>query len=147
MARFPLIGTGMLLVASACAPPSNQPVERFNVGSCRAPTARPSEPDTVIYDARDVDRRPEVAQVAIPVYPPALKARGVGGKATVVAVIDTLGHAEPDSTRVTVASDSAFGSAALAAVRASRWCSGIRDGHRVRVRITIPFHWAVSGAP
>ena len=119
-------------------------------GCVRAPAppqpvlACPPAGDTTIYEGAALPQKVTRISGPLPVYPPDLKRALVNGEATIVFVLDTLGHPESGSARVESATDMKFGWSALDVVRATVFTPGYLCGRRVRVRVHIPIRFSVT---
>jgi TonB family protein len=80
-----------------------------------------------------------------PVYPEALRSRGVRGAVTVEFIIDTLGRAERASVVVRTSDDPAFTTAVQDALPVMRFVPArTGDGRRVRQRVAQTFEFRVQ---
>jgi len=112
--------------------------------SSRAVGDDPSMPDAMAPWAADVVEEPPVLLAGRPPsYPEALRAAGVTGHVVVQAVIDTLGHAEPEVT-VVESSHAGFEPPALDYVRHAVFRPGQMHGRRVRVLIRLPVDFRLT---
>jgi len=75
------------------------------------------------------------------VYPDSLQRRGIGGDAVVAFVVDTLGRVEPE-IRVIEAAHPGLAEPARATIRPARFRPGHVNGRKVRVLMTLRFHFA-----
>lgn len=148
MARRTLPGMAPLILLVACSAPAHPMATRPEPAACLDPTMLPlAHPDTTVYDTVAVTERPRLLYHPPVVYPEEMKRAGVDGRAIVEAVVDPEGRSEPASIRVVSASRYEFGVAAVAVVTNSIWCPGSKYGHRVRVRVRVPFAYSVTRAP
>lgn len=97
--------------------------------------------------SRVADEAPELLAMPDPAYPPAMKALGVEGWVVLELVVDSVGRADPASVALREASDSAFVSAARAAVLAARFAPGRRAGRPVAVRASQRIVFQVTTGP
>ena len=95
-------------------------------------------------DARYVDRAAVPLGTLRPRYPEMLRAQGVGGRAVVRFVVDTLGRVEPGSVELVSATHPAFGEAALRAVPSFRFRPAEAGGRRVRQLVQLPFEFVIE---
>ena len=79
-----------------------------------------------------------------PLYPPALKANGVGGEVLVQFVVDTLGMPLVGTFRVLKSSHELFSLAVQDALPAMRFISAEHQGHKVRQLVQQPFVFAIT---
>lgn len=96
-----------------------------------------------IFDAADLERRPEVMAPVSPVYPSELRKARVEGVVTLVFVVGTDGTVE--DPRVESASRPEFEKPALEAIRKWRFKPGMKEGEAVRTYLRLPIRFRVSG--
>ena len=126
-----------LLALAACAtapreaPPAMEPILALPVDSSRT------------YEMTEVDQKPRLVNTGAvqraleQSYPGHLRDAGVGGEVSVRLVIDELGV--PRGTHVVGGrGHHDFNAAAVTVLNVSRYAPATRQGHRVRVSITIP---------
>lgn len=85
-----------------------------------------------IHHATDLEEQPAWRSGPAVVYPPELRRRGVGGRAVVRAVVDTLGHVDPRSIEVLETPDSALVEPLQEMMRAATFTPGRVGGRPVR---------------
>lgn len=85
---------------------------------------------------------PQVIEGKQPTYPEDLKKQGTMGEARILAQIDAQGAVIEASVKS--ATHEAFGTAALAAVKAWRFKPATEDGRPVASTVTIPLHFKLS---
>lgn len=91
-----------------------------------------------------VEERPELMDARAPEYPPLLQQAGIEGIVVVEVVIDTAGHAEPNSIRIVRSSHRAFEPAAQEAVLQSRYRPGRIGGRPVRTLVNVPISFSIQ---
>ncbi|HEV7588001.1 MAG TPA: TonB family protein [Longimicrobium sp.] len=135
---LPALSAGLALVAACAAPANPRP---------RATLADPSD-TTVVWDYRDVTRRPELlngAEAAGAIersYPPVLRDRGITGGVTLELVASREGTVE--SVGVLDAADPQFGAAARAVAVRMRFRPALVRGIPVRCRFTLPVRFDLT---
>jgi TonB family protein len=82
------------------------------------------------------DSAPKLFVRAVPEYPAALQKDGRAGAAVIALRIDANGRVHDPAIRS--ASDPAFGEAAMAAMRLSRFLPRMQDGHPVEAVVEVP---------
>lgn len=92
-----------------------------------------------VFDAADLEKRPEPVSQVGPVYPPELRKARIDGTVTVVFVIDDQGRVE--DPRVDQSSRPEFEKPALDAIRKWRFRPGMKDGQAVRTYARQPFRF------
>jgi outer membrane biosynthesis protein TonB len=100
-------------------------------GSGDANTAGPrqNEPYSAVQVEKPAAPAPASAQ---PAYPAMLEESGISGQVLAQFVVDTLGHVEPGSFRVTQSDNDLFTGAVRAALPRMRFYPAEVDGHPVR---------------
>ena len=101
----------------------------------------PSDDPSAVWLAQAVTERPRMLRPIPLVYPDSLRRRGIGGDAVVEFVVDTLGRVERE-IRVVEASRPELGEPARATIRPARFRPGHVKGRKVRVMMTLRFHFA-----
>ncbi len=128
------------LVWLGCAPKP----QSLSPQSCPALQSSPSSTlDLTIYDTAATSPAPRRLRSEPARYPGALVAAGRGGEATAVLVVDKSGHPEPESIRVTSASDPLLVAPTTEIAAHTVYCPGARDGHPVRTRVTLHVRYTV----
>ncbi|MBI4501971.1 MAG: TonB family protein [Gemmatimonadetes bacterium] len=90
-----------------------------------------------------VDEKPErVSQPPVD-YPDLLRQAGIEGNVIVEVIIDTTGHAEPQSLRIVQSTNKAFELAARDAVVKSLYRPGRVRGQAVRVLVQVPISFSI----
>ncbi len=97
-----------------------------------------------VWDPGVVDERPEVLSGPPLVYPEGMRQAGMEGRVVVEVVIDTLGRAEPGSSRTVESSQRAFDAAALTYVRRALFRPARVMGRPVRVLIRLPIEFRIA---
>jgi TonB family protein len=105
----------------------------------------PSQDPDAVWLAQAVTERPRMLRPVPLVYPDSLRRRGIGGDAVVEFVVDTLGRVERD-IRVIEASHPGLAEPARATIRPARFRPGHVGGRKVRVMMTLRFHFAATGS-
>jgi protein TonB len=136
----------------ACAPAAPPPAEPAAAVPAPAPAAvpagytlvtdpaqAPDDPDAV-WLVRAVTERPRMTRPVPLVYPDSLRRRGVGGDVVVEFVVDTLGRVEPE-VRVIEAAHPGLAEPARQTIRPARFAPGHVNGRKVRVLMTLRFHF------
>ena len=95
-----------------------------------------------IFDIKDLDRAPEPVVRIAPVFPPSLKQAGMQADVTVEFIVDPNG--EVNNPFVVDSTDHRFDSAAVMAISKWKFHAGIKNGHRVNVRVRQPFPFRVT---
>jgi len=83
---------------------------------------------------------PKLFVNAVPEYPEALKKAHIAGQAIIALRIGTDGRVHDPAVKS--ASDPAFGQAALASMRLSRFLPRMQDGHAVEATVEVPVEFA-----
>jgi protein TonB len=96
----------------------------------------PPEAEARIYRPAEVDLPPEPIRIPTPQYPAELRQREVPGRVRLEFVVGPDGRVEPGSIRVLSVTHGDFARAAIAAMKDAQYEPGLRDGARVRVRMT-----------
>ncbi len=96
-----------------------------------------ASPDSTsgLFSEAAVDEPAQVVSQPAPVFPPVLKAAGVGGSVQAQFVVDTLGKVEPGSVNFDAASHPAFEASARSAIEHSRFVPARIGGQPVRQRV------------
>jgi periplasmic protein TonB len=95
-----------------------------------------------VFDAADLEKRPEAVSQIPPAYPPELRKAKIEGMVTLVFVLSEDGHVE--DPRVENSSRPEFEKPALEATRKWRFRPGEKDGQPVRTYVRIPMRFRVS---
>jgi TonB family protein len=104
-----------------------------------------------VYELSQVERRPDlrnggdVLRFLERNYPRTLREARVQGNVMVTFVLDEEGKADMGTVQVTSSSDPAFEGPALRAVERMRFRPAQVDGRDVRVRVTLPIQFQVTG--
>jgi TonB family protein len=101
----------------------------------------PSDDPSAVWLVQAVTERPRMLRPVPLVYPDSLKRRGIGGDAVVEFVVDTLGRVEPE-IRVIETAHPGLAEPARATIRPARFQPGHVRGRKVRVLMTLRFHFA-----
>ena len=101
----------------------------------------PSDDPAAVWLVQAVTERPRMLRPVPLVYPDSLKRRGIGGDAVVEFVVDTLGRVEPE-IRVIETAHPGLAEPARATIRPARFRPGHVQGRKVRVLMTLRFHFA-----
>ncbi len=150
----PVVGSPMLAIPTTIPtvipPPSTAPFDplQFAAGAAGVDSAgafRPGPRAGAVYPVRTVEDAPELISHPAVRYPELLRQAGIEGRVVLEAVIDTAGHVEPGSLRVLSSSNPLFDAPAREVVGGSRYRPGRMDGRPVRVRVTVPVAFQVSG--
>lgn len=102
---------------------------------------------TRVFGDRWVEERPELLRHPPVRYPDLLKQAGVEGRVVIEVVVDTAGRIERGSLRVVLSTNPLFDAPAREVVAGSVYRPGRLDGRPVRVRVTVPVVFRVSGRP
>jgi TonB family protein len=108
-------------------------------GDCPAHRSRHSDPAPPVPEAF-VETPPRLLTRPTLVFPP--EAFGRSGIVTVQFVIDTAGHADPESVCVVSSTDEVFTAEVLKALAGMRFAPGTIDGRSVRVLVEQPFSFS-----
>lgn len=100
---------------------------------------------TQIFVEAVVDEPPERISFPPPEYPRILLEARVEGTVVLEAVIDTTGHAEPNSIKVVSSTNRAFESPAREAMRRALFRPGRVRGQAVRVLVQMPLRFVIPG--
>lgn len=109
-----------------------------------SPSRRPSASSDVVFSVDDVQEKPERLAGPQPVYPPLLQQVQIEGSVMVEAIIDTLGHVEPNSLKVVQTANPGFNESAKQAILGSTFRPARLNGKAVRVLIHIPIQYSVK---
>jgi TonB family protein len=104
----------------------------------------------IIYASTVADDRFTPAELLVPphlVYPPALEAAGIPGRATLQFIIDTVGLVELPSVQVLSATHEAFATAARESISEIRFAPARFGGHPVRQLSRLPVKFTVHPGP
>jgi TonB family protein len=127
------------LVLAACS--SHRP------GSLAGSAAQPVGTDSLVYEARAVERWAQPVRQPEPAYPPELRRKERCGHVDLRFIVDGRGRVEPWSIIVVATSDTGFSSAAVRAIGQSRYRPALREGATVRQWTTQRVIFAIRGAP
>jgi TonB family protein len=105
----------------------------------------PSDDPNAVWLVQAVTDRPRMLRPVPLVYPDSLKRRGISGDAVVEFVVDTLGRVEPE-VRVIESAHPGLADPARATIRPARFRPGHVNGRKVRVMMTLRFHFAPTGS-
>ncbi|HWP37526.1 MAG TPA: energy transducer TonB [Gemmatimonadales bacterium] len=100
---------------------------------------------TQIFVEAVVDEPPERISFPPPEYPRILLEARVEGTVVLEAVIDTTGHAEPNSIKVVSSTNRAFEAPARDAMRRALFRPGRVRGQAVRVLVQMPLRFVIPG--
>jgi protein TonB len=100
---------------------------------------------TQIFVEAVVDEPPERISFPPPEYPRILLEARVEGTVVLEAVIDTAGHAEPNSIKVVSSTNRAFEAPARDAMRRALFRPGRVRGQPVRVLVQMPLRFVIPG--
>jgi protein TonB len=95
-----------------------------------------------LLNLSELDKKPTPIKRVQPVYPAELKAARVSGEAVISFVVDVDGSVR--NAQVEIATEPAFGEAALAAVAAWKFEPGSKNGTPVACQLTLPLRFALS---
>jgi protein TonB len=98
---------------------------------------------TQVFVEAVVDEPPERISFPPPDYPRMLLEARIEGSVTLEAVIDTTGHAEPNSIKVISSTNRAFEAPAKDALRRALFRPGRVRGHPVRVLVHLPLRFVI----
>ncbi|MBI4420727.1 MAG: TonB family protein [Gemmatimonadetes bacterium] len=90
-----------------------------------------------------VDEKPERISTPMLDYPDLLRQAGIEGTVVVEVIIDTTGHAEPNSLRIVQSTNKAFELSARDAVLKSLYRPGRVRGQAVRVLVQVPISFNI----
>ena len=97
-----------------------------------------------VYAEAVVDERPELLSAPPPPYPRLLKQAGIQGRVVLGAVVDTTGHAEPNSVKIISSPNPGFDVAARAWVLSAVFRPARVHGQAVRVHVTLPIDYSLK---
>ena len=100
-----------------------------------------------VFGPLDVDEPPEHLSSPPLRYPEMLRAAGLGGVVVVVFVVDTTGHADPESITVVASTNEGFDRSAQDLIRDSRYRPARVHGMKVRVLATLRVEFNLTSAP
>ena len=100
-------------------------------------------PSAAPVDERLADERPELMSHPPLEFPAALRQAGISGHVVIETVIDTLGHAERELTKVIRGAHPMFDAEALTVVLGSTYRPGRVAGRAVRVRVQVPVNFEI----
>ncbi|HVU25610.1 MAG TPA: energy transducer TonB [Opitutus sp.] len=95
-----------------------------------------------IFDIKDLDRPPEPLARIAPVFPPSLKQAGMQADVLVEFIVDPNG--EVNNAFVVNSTDHRFDDASVMAIAKWKFRAGIKNGHRVNVRVRQLFPFRVT---
>jgi len=98
-----------------------------------------------VYSEADVQEKPERLGGPRPVYPTLLQQAQIEGAVMVEAIIDTLGHVEPNSMKVVQTANPGFNEPAKRSVLMTRFRPGRQGGKAVRVLVHLPIYFWLKG--
>lgn len=88
-----------------------------------------------VFLSQDIDDPPAKVSGPDPRYPPAMESAGIPGRVEVLFVVDTLGHVEANSFKVTKTTHQAFVEPAREAIMKTLFKPGKSHGTAVRVQV------------
>ena len=97
-----------------------------------------------VYAENLVEEKPSVLSGQV-VYPELLRQANITGRVTVQAIVDTTGRVEPTSVKVLQSSNPAFDQAARSYVLKALWRPARVHGRAVRVLISLPIEFKLTG--
>jgi len=100
--------------------------------------------DTAVYVPDSVSRAPAVIDAAPPVYPIDLRRAGISGRVMLEFIIGADGRVERASLRTVEAANIDFSTSATTAMSKARFTPACRNGHPVRVRVTMPVEFKLT---
>lgn len=98
--------------------------------------ATPTDPSSSTEAMKGLDAFPQPVFQPRPIYPEALRADGIEGRAEISIIVDKDGNVR--SPLVVTATRPEFGEAALAAVSQWKFTPGVKGGRKVNTRVAIP---------
>lgn len=98
----------------------------------------PQDVATVVYAVNITEVPPELLQTPTLEYPPLLRQAGVEGLVTLEFVVDTAGHVELGTVRVTATTHLGFTAPAIEVARRALFRPGRVGGRPVRVLVRLP---------
>jgi TonB family protein len=101
-------------------------------------------PGDAVLSVDVVQEKPERLAGPQPVYPPLLQQAQIEGTVMVEAIIDTLGHVEPNSLKVVQTANPGFNESAKQSVGHSLFRPARVYGKAVRVLIHIPIQYSIK---
>jgi protein TonB len=101
-------------------------------------------PPEGVYMAAIVEEKPAVLAGQLE-YPELLRQAGISGKVTVQAIVDTTGRVEPASLRILQSSNPGFEQSARSYVLKALWRPARVHGRAVRVLISLPIVFNITG--
>lgn len=101
---------------------------------------------TQVFIEAVVDEPPERISFPQPEYPRILLEARVEGTVVLEAIIDTTGHAEPNSIKVISSTNRAFDAPAREAMRRALFRPGRVRGQPVRVLVHMPLRFVIPGS-
>jgi len=96
-----------------------------------------------VYDLRELDQAPQDRGMrAAPIYPSALKQKGISGKVTLEFIVDTNGDVR--NVKVIKSTNIGFNQSAIDAVSRWKFHPGRKGGRAVNVRVHVPITYALT---
>ena len=120
----------------------HSPLPAFSATGSSVSTSQPTGGSTVLSE-----EHAEVLTGPLPVYPELLRQAGVQGKVVLEAVVDTTGRVLPPSISVVSATNPGFVAPARQALLATLFRPAMIGGKAVRMRVRIPYEFAIRGGP
>ena len=93
-------------------------------------------PPPGVFDVTQLDKRPSPTKEVPPMYPRELRRRGITGEAVVIVIVDEKGT--PERLAIYRATEPGFAAAAATCIAKWTFTPGIREGHPVRCRLSVP---------
>ena len=125
-----------MILALACAGNPHSTSDR--------PCARTSRfSDSTLYDATQVQAKPQVVSGSPIMYPDRARSAGVQGRVVLAVIVSPTGQAERASIRVATRLDPDLDNAAMDYVRTATFQPGCREGRAVRVSVRLPIDFRI----
>ncbi|SRR6266545_637095 len=127
----------------ACAHPKLSDLHATSEAAAPCLAAAPQ--DTIVRDTTEVTTKPRLHEYPDLHYPDRARQQHITGRVLLTAIIGTDGKAELTSIRVVRSADYDLDTEAVRFLRAARYWPGCLQEHPVRVRVTLPIDFRISG--
>jgi len=99
--------------------------------------------EDAVYAEAVVEERPALLSAPPPPYPDLLKQAGIQGRVLLRAIVDTSGHAEPNSVEIISSPNPGFDAPARMWVLRAVFRPARLHGQAVRVHVTLPIDYSL----
>lgn len=146
LATLLVFGASSIAVACSVGAPATQgppPTGAARGATVTFPSAADSGPGAH-YEFQVDSVATQLPGVGVPVYPAALKERGVGGKVLAAFVVDTTGRVDVTTFKVIASTDPQFTTAVRDALPAMRFRPALVNRRPVRQLVQMPYEFSVK---